>query len=300
MENKSIKAYKVFSPDWTCRGFKFGVGKSYDTGKPPIICESGFHACIKAADCFNYYDFNSSNKVAEVEFTGIVVGLDNGNKIAGDKITIVREISWIEVLDLVNIGKNNTGYGNTGNCNTGNWNTGDGNTGYGNTGYGNTGDRNTGNWNTGDRNTGNCNTGNWNTGNCNTGNWNTGNCNTGNWNTGNWNNANSETGFFNTIQSEYVNVFNKPCKKSNWNSAIKPSFLYFNLTEFISESDMNDLEKELNPNYKTLGGYLKRYSYKEAFKKSWDKATNEDKTLLEKLPNFDWEVFTEISGIEKP
>jgi hypothetical protein len=260
MENKSIKAYKVFNSDWTCRGFKFEVGKTYNTGKPPVLCKSGFHACIKAADCFNYYNFDSNNKVAEVEFTGMVVGIDDGGKIAGDKITIVKEISWIDVLNLVNIGRNNTGYRNTGDRNTGDSNAGNRNTGY----------RNTGNRITGNRNT------------------------------GNWNSTSYETGFFNTIQSEFINIFNKPCKRSDWNNSIKPNFLYFNLTEFISENKMTDSEKELNPDYKISGGYLKEYSYKEAFKKSWDNATKEDKDLLEKLPNFDWKVFTEISGIEKP
>ena len=44
----------------------------------------------------------------------------------------------------------------------------------------------------------------------------------------------------------------------------------------------------------------KNETYKEAFQKSWDRASTEDKKLLEKLPNFDWDIFTEISGIKKP
>ena len=161
----------------------------------------------------------------------------------------------------------------------------------------NTGDMNTGNRNTGNMNTGNRNTGNWNTGDWNTGDWNTGNRNTGDWNTGNWN-----TGFLNTITPETILVFNKECKKEEWENAIKPSFLYFNLTTWINESDMTEEEKQENPSYTTTGGYLKEYEYKEAFQKSFNKLSAEEKKKqteqLKALPNFDKDIFYEISGID--
>ena len=163
---------------------------------------------------------------------------------------------------------NNTGCDNTGYYNTGNYNTGYYNTGHNNTGCDNTGYNNTGNWNT------------------------------GNYNTGNWNTTKRETGYFNTVTPQTVNVFNKPCAIDLWDEACKPSFLYFNLTEWVAETDMTDEEKENSPTYKTTGGYLKSYDYKEAFQESYAKATNEDKELLLKLPNFDAEVFKEISGID--
>ena len=216
--NQPVKGYKVFNPDWTCRGFQYEVGKTFEEDVAPECCEAGFHFCTKASDCFNYYDFDSSNKVAEVLALGEVDSRSDDTKCCTNKIQIVREISWQELLTIVNTGKSctglcNTGDCNTGNWNTGNWNTGDWNTGDWNTGNRNTGDRNTGNWNTGNwntgdrntgnRNTGNRNTGNWNTGDrntgdCNTGDRNTGDCNTGNWNTGNWNTGNWNTGNRNT------------------------------------------------------------------------------------------------------
>ena len=61
---------------------------------------------------------------------------------------------------------------------------------------------------------------------------------------------------------------------------------------------MTNEEKDSNPTYKTTGGYLRIYEYKEAWKKSWDGATDECKELLYKLPNFDADVFFEISGID--
>ena len=68
----------------------------------------------------------------------------------------------------------------------------------------------------------------------NTGDRNTGNRNTGDSNTGDWNAGNRNTGFFNTITPETILVFNKECKKEEWENAIKPSCLYFNLTEWIN------------------------------------------------------------------
>ena len=178
-----------------------------------------------------------------------------------------------------------TGYRNTGDYNTGGRNTGDCNTGDFNTGYRNIGDRNTGYRNTGGRNTGD---------------YNAGGCNTGDRNTGDFNITHKETGFFNSIQSDTIRVFNKPCNVEIWNNAIKPYFIYFyfNLTEWIIESNMTDEEKENNPTYKTTKGYLKSYTYKEAWANAWANATDKDKELLYALPNFDTEVFKEISGID--
>lgn len=65
-----MKGYKVFNGDWTCRGFQYEVGKTYEDDVKPVCCRKGFHFCTKAADCFNYYRFDSMNKVAEVEALG--------------------------------------------------------------------------------------------------------------------------------------------------------------------------------------------------------------------------------------
>ena len=123
----SIKGYKVFNSDWTCRGFKYAVGETFTHDGNIETCGKGFHFCQKASDCFNYYQFNSENKVAEIEAIGLVE--TNEDKSVTDKIVIIREIPWSELLTIVNEGKDCTGLKNTGNCNTGNRNTGDCNTG---------------------------------------------------------------------------------------------------------------------------------------------------------------------------
>ena len=274
----SIKGYKVFNPDWTCRGYKYKVGETFVHNGNIEMCGSGFHFCRKANDCFNYYDFNSNNKVAEVEAIGLVE--TRGDKSVTDKIKIVREIKWMELLTIVNEGTNCTGLCNTGNRNTGNWNTGD--------------------CNTGNCNTGNCNTGNWNTGNCNTGNRNTGNWNTGNRNTGNWNTGDCNTGFFNT-HSQPLYIFNKPTDLTrdeilNFRGIKALSWNYEN-SWWIYSSNMTDEEKKSHPEHETTGGYLKTVDFKTACKMMWDSLDEEDKEAVRNLPNFDNDVFREITGI---
>ena len=117
-----VKGYKVFNPDWTCRGFQYEVGKIFEEDVKPSCCDRGFHFCEKAADCFSYYSFNSENRVAEVIALGEVD--TDGKKSCTNKIQIVREIPWQELLTIVNTGKD---------CNTGDWNKSSFNTGCFNT-----------------------------------------------------------------------------------------------------------------------------------------------------------------------
>ncbi len=309
-----IKGYKVFNPDWTCRGFQYEVGKTFEHMGDIAVCDKGFHFCQKASDCFGYYDFNSNNKVAEVEALDLVE--TEGNKSVTNKILIVREIPWQELLTIVNEGNDctglcNTGDRNTGDCNTGNWNTGDCNTGNWNTGNRNTGNWNTGDCNTGNWNTGNCNTGNWNTGDCNTGNRNTGNCNTGNWNTGdrntgdcntgNWNSCDFSAGFLNS-KSPSIEMFNSPTDldRDSITSLKGMQVLRWNFENswWIYSQNMNNKEKKAHPEHETTGGYLKTVDFKTACKMMWDKLDNNDRNAVVSLPNFDKVVFTEITGIK--
>ena len=203
-----------------------------------------------------------------------------------------------------NTGYRNTGDRNTGNHNTGDWNTGNCNTGYRNTGDWNTGYCNTGNCNTGYRNTGDRNTGDWNTGNCNTGYRNTGDRNTGDWNTGSYNACNYSAGMFNT-KEQPLYLFNKPTDftRDEFRNIFPNEYdllfhSLFPLTEWIIESNMSAEEKEANPSYKTTGGYLKKRTYHEAWRIMWDSWTKEQQDSIKKLPNFDKDIFKEITGIE--
>ena len=73
--------------------------------------------------------------------------------------------------------------------------------------------------------------------------------------------------------------------------------MYCTLTAWVEESDMTDKEKDAFPSYATTGGYLKAYAtLEEAWKESWDKASQEDRDKTYKLPNFDPVVFEEVFG----
>ena len=56
-----IKGYKVFNPDFTCRGFEYAENTEFKFKGEISMCNSGFHFCEKASDCFSYYSFNPDN-----------------------------------------------------------------------------------------------------------------------------------------------------------------------------------------------------------------------------------------------
>ena len=283
MENNTVQnvvhGFKVFRPDWTCDPTGYNPkqytcpGKFEEEGELDV-CGHGMHFCQTAADCFNYYSFNSENKVAEVIAYGEV--RTEGDKSCTDKLEIVREIPWDEVLRIVNLGKNCTGR-----CNTGNWNTG--------------------NCNTGNRNTGDCNTGNRNTGNCNTGDWNTGNRNTGDWNTGDWNKSSFNTGCFNT-EEQKIMLFNKPSNMtySEWLDSDARYLLNQipkDVVEWVYEEDMTDEEKAAHPTYETTGGYLKVLDESECGQLWWGSLSDRRKEIIQAIPNFDAEIFFQCTGV---
>ena len=303
MENNNtvqnvVHGFKVFKPDWTCspngNTKQYTCPGKFEEEGELDVCGHGMHFCQTAADCFNYYSFNSENKVAEVIAYGEV--RTDGDKSCTDKLEIVREIPWDEVLRIVNIGKNCTGR-----CNTGDWNTGNRNTGNRNTGNRNTGNCNTGDCNTGDCNTGNCNTGNRNTGDCNTGDCNTGDCNTGNCNTGDWNKSSFNTGCFNTVEQKIM-LFNKPSDMT-YREWIDSDARYLlnripkNVVEWIYSEDMTDEEKAEHPTHETTGGYLKVLDKSECGQLWWGSLSDRRKEIIKAIPNFDAEIFFQCTGV---
>ena len=147
-------------------------------------------------------------------------------------------------------------------------------------------------WNSGYRNSGNRNSGNCNSGDGNSGNGNSGSCNSGNWNSGNWN-----SGYFN-VDSPLVRVFGKETdvKKEDIDF---PSWLYFDLTQWVSHDTATDKEKKEHKNeIEISGGFLKVLDYKEAFRLAWSKAEFSERKKLFSLPNWNNEIFMQISGID--
>ena len=299
-----MKAYKVFNSDWTCRGFQYQVGKTYKEDIAPSVCDRGFHFCKKLIDCFSYYSFNHNNKVAEIEALGEID--DGGAKCCTNKIKIVKEITWHEVLEMVNIGAGNTGLGNSGDGNSGyrnsgDRNSGDRNSGDRNSGYRNSGYRNSGYRNSGDSNSGNRNSGDSNSGNSNSGNRNSGNRNSGDYNTGDFNISDNNTGCFSTKDHKIL-FFDKKTNITlqEWRGG--DAFYLLNQvnsnpTEWIYTDDMTDQEKADYPSYKTTGGYLKNRDISKAYQEWWDKLNSKEKQCIKEIPNFDDKKFEMITGI---
>lgn len=264
----TVHGFKVFNPDWTCspngNTKQYACPGKFEEEGELCICDHGMHFCQTAADCFNYYDFDSNNKVAEVITYGEVLTEDD--KSCTNKLEIVREITWDEVLRTVNLGKNCTGF-----CNTG-----DNNTGNRNTGYCNTGCCNTGNRNTGDSNTGDC-------------------------NTGDWNKSSFNTGCFNTVEQKIM-LFNKQSDMT-YRDWCKSDARYLlnqipkDVVEWIYSDNMTDEEKEQHPTYKTTDGYLKKLDETECGQLWWDSLSNHQKNIIKAIPNFDAEIFFQCTGI---
>ena len=295
-----MKGYKVFNSDWTCRGKQYSCPGVFEENVSLSVCHRGMHFCRRAEDCFNYYNFSSDNHVAEVIAYGDVE--EKGDKCCTDKLKIVRELSWHEVLELVNTGKNCTGKDNSGNYNSGNYNSSGWNSGNWNSGNCNAGNCNSGNCNSGNHNSGNCNSGNWNAGDWNSGNCNNGNWNVGGWNNGDWNGTNYSNGCFNTIKPK-ITFFNK---KSDWTyDDWRESRAKCLLDEIPTETfkwiffrDMTEEEKEENPDAETTNGYLKIMEPKIGVQEWWNCLSEEDKNTILSIPNFDAEIFKEITGID--
>ena len=186
----------------------------------------------------------------------------------------------------------NSGIGNSGNHNSGAWNSG-----HYNSGNCNSGNCNSGNCNSGSGNSGNCNSGCGNSGDCNSGHRNSGDWNSGDWNSGDWNSGDWNSGFFNTDEPP-MRIFNQYTDVKRVDIDF-PDFLYFEPTVWISYDTATEEERaEHKKEFETCGGYVKTLEYKEAFRRSWDRASKEEHMKLLKLPNWNNEIFKEISGID--
>ena len=110
-----VNGFKVFNEDWTCRDKTYKCPGKFEEDVELELCGAGMHFCKRANDCFNYYSFDPRNHVCEVVAYGEV--LEGEDKCCTDKLEIVREIPWSELLIIINSGVNNSGLNNSGDFN---------------------------------------------------------------------------------------------------------------------------------------------------------------------------------------
>lgn len=279
---------KGMNKNMQCRGFQFEIGKEYKIeheGRPLELCsDTVFHYCNSLKDVHNFYSVrNPENRFFEIKVLGSEI--TNGNKCGSDHISIVREITGEELDSLKGLTADNSGLFNTGVRNSGDYNSG----------HCNSGDRNSG-----DRNSGYCNSGDWNSGHCNSGYCNSGHYNSGNHNSGTANSCDYSNGVFCTESDKNIRIFNKPSGMSltefydsiYWAAMQSVPFI---LTEWINYTQN---EKEADEQKSLIEGYLKEYTMEEAWANWWDKLTDENKEIIKQIPNFEPEIFKEITGIE--
>ena len=289
---------KGFDKDLRCRGMQFEVGKEYSTGVADadisLCTNTVFHFCDSLQKVHTHYSVmpEEDNRFCEIEVLGALVSDDT--KCGSNRIRIVREI----LGDELNIMRGLTD-GNTGVFNSGNWNSGIFNSGDCNSGIFNSGDRNSGNWNSGSRNNGNWNSGSRNSGDWNSGRGNSGSRNSGDWNSGDWNSGNCNSGFFCT-NSPKLRLFNKETDftmeefiKTEWYAVLTSG--EFNLTKWRAYTDE---EKAQDERKRFIGGELITIPYKEACANWWASLSEKDKAIIKTIPNFDANIFAEITGID--
>lgn len=289
---------KGMDKNMQCRGFQFEIGKEYKietNGRPLELCsDTVFHYCKSLPQVHMFYDCrDTDNRYFEIEVLGEEV--TDGEKCGSNHIKIIREIVGEELAALKGLNGTNTGLFNIGNCNSGDNNNGSINSGNKNIGNSNSGNRNNRNGNSGDENNGY-----WNSGNRNSGDANSGNRNNGDGNSGVANKCDFSNGVFCNEDDMNIRIFNKPSGMSlkefymsrYWNAMCRASF---DLTEWIYYTDE---EKAADPEKLKTGGYLKIYTYEEAWANWWAELSEEDRKIIQEIPNFDPKVFKDITGIE--
>ena len=191
--------------------------------------------------------------------------------------------------------KNNTGKENSGHYNNGDYNSGNRNSGNYNSGHYNNGDYNSGRYNSGRYNSGDRNSGHDNSGHYNSGDYNSGRYNSGDYNSGRYNSGDRNSGYFNTT-SPKVRLFNKDTDLDFDKVAIP--YIELLITEWIPEDKMSESQKLADKDFFVKKGTLIKRTYKEAFVLGWAKLDEKTKQQFKDLPNFDADIFFEITGVD--
>ena len=121
-------------------------------------------------------------------------------------------------------------------------------------------------------------------------------------NTGDWNSASFSNGVFCTEEPEIL-IFNKPSGTTfrQWSDSAAChllSHIQFMPNVWVWDVDMTDEEKEVHPEYKTTGGFLKVLDTSDCCVRWWESLDENQRNIIRSIPNFDAAIFKQITGID--
>ena len=97
-DNHSIRGFKGFDKDLSCRGFQYEVGKDYEQEGEAVCCKKGFHFCENPLEVFRYYS-PCTSRFCQVEGGGSVDKSEADSKVATSHIHISSEIGLNGLID---------------------------------------------------------------------------------------------------------------------------------------------------------------------------------------------------------
>ncbi|MEI8205062.1 MAG: pentapeptide repeat-containing protein, partial [Bacteroidota bacterium] len=128
-----------------------------------------------------------------------------------------------------------------------------------------------------------------------------GDLNSGDRNSGDLNSGDRNSGIFCTKKREdTVPFFNKESEMT-WDQWYNHEAYYITrglkITDWVDWDSMTEDEKKEYPKAFVTCGRLKVYEYKQAWANLWGTLSDREKEIVKSLPNFDTEVFREITGL---
>ena len=87
-----IVGYKGFNADWTCRGMRYEVGKTYTHDGNLSLCRSGLHFCENPMDVWSYYPLALDHPIAEVEARNVSDERSTDSKRVAGTLTVKAAI----------------------------------------------------------------------------------------------------------------------------------------------------------------------------------------------------------------
>ena len=135
---------------------------------------------------------------------------------------------------------------------------------------------------------------------------NSGYSNSGNWNSGDRNSGDSNSGYRNsgafcTEVNPRAILFNQVSELTvrEWeNHEACRLMSNIDFTIWVQGSIMTTEEKAQYPKWETTDGYLKTIPHKEAWSNFWNNLSEEKRNVFKTIPNWNKDIFEEITGIK--